>query len=382
MQTRRMIATAATAVAVLTIGALLAGCPSAVTPVKFSSGQLTISLSSMVVGKSISETLPEATGGKETLVYTLAPEVPGLTFDAATRVLSGTPTTPGTYDMTYTAKDSVTGGTMESVNFTISVDARPLTSEELMLALRGSWRYSAPWREDDALIGQEVETITFTESRWIRQSSRVYDNGQTESPWAGQDSGEWSAADNAISITWYEWIDHGDQEVRAEQPERFDVTYVWQNDERTHLLLQTWDGKEVRQEYRRYTKVEPASPQGSWTFGFENDEGYTETWTILLEGSSFRWEDRNQPGEVYETVGTAEIDEANLYIIVDVAPDPDDEDPVDVTLRFAYAAGFGDDALALSPYWDESVEHEDGSWTLRPNPKRPHGNYWMLMRRD
>ena len=125
MQKRRLIAMA---IAVLTIGALLAGCPSAVTPaVKFSAGQLTISLSSMVVGQPISETLPEATGGEETLVYTLAPEVPGLTFDAATRVLSGTPTTPGTYDMTYTAKDSATGGTMESVRFTIAVVAPTVT---------------------------------------------------------------------------------------------------------------------------------------------------------------------------------------------------------------------------------------------------------------
>ena len=125
MQKRRLIATV---IAVLTIGALLAGCPSAVTPaVKFSAGQLTISLSSMVVGQPISETLPEATGGEETLVYTLEPEVPGLTFDAATRVLSGTPTTPGTYDMTYTAKDSATGGTMESVTFTIAVVAPTVT---------------------------------------------------------------------------------------------------------------------------------------------------------------------------------------------------------------------------------------------------------------
>ncbi len=45
-------------------------------------------------------TLPEASDGDGTLSYTLSPDVPGLTFDPATRTLSGTPTTPDTYSMT------------------------------------------------------------------------------------------------------------------------------------------------------------------------------------------------------------------------------------------------------------------------------------------
>ncbi len=245
----RMDARKAAAAALLAIGAALAGCTSPVTPaVSFSAEKLTISLPAMVVGQSVSETLPAAMGGEQDLVYSLAPTVPGLAFDPATRMLSGTPTMPGTYDMTYTAKDPATGGTMESVRFTIAVDAGSLTNQELALLLRGSWRYSTPWWEDDVLIGQEVETITFTASRWIRQFSRAYHNGETESPWAGGESGAWSASDNAISITWYERIEQGDDEVRAAEPERFDVAYVWQNDERTLLLLQTWDGAEVRRE--------------------------------------------------------------------------------------------------------------------------------------
>ena len=59
------------------------------------------------VGVAITSlTLPPATGGNGALTYTLGPMIPdGLTFDAATRTLSGTPTTAGTYDMTYTAQD-------------------------------------------------------------------------------------------------------------------------------------------------------------------------------------------------------------------------------------------------------------------------------------
>ena len=70
-----------------------------------------------------SETLPAASGGSGELTYSLMPEVPGLTFTASTRVLSGTPTAAGSYSMTYTATDTE-GGTA-SLRFTISVQAAP-----------------------------------------------------------------------------------------------------------------------------------------------------------------------------------------------------------------------------------------------------------------
>jgi len=50
--------------------------------------------------------LPAASGGNGPLTYTLTPEVPGLTFTAASRTLRGTPTAAGTYPMTYQAEDS------------------------------------------------------------------------------------------------------------------------------------------------------------------------------------------------------------------------------------------------------------------------------------
>ena len=49
--------------------------------------------------------LPPASGGSGELTYSLRPEVPGLSFDRDSLVLSGTPTTPGTYAMTYEARD-------------------------------------------------------------------------------------------------------------------------------------------------------------------------------------------------------------------------------------------------------------------------------------
>ena len=68
--------------------------------------------------------LPAAAGGNGALTYTLDPEVPGLTFDQATRTLDGTPTQAGTYPMTYTvvdADDNADAGDADTIEFTITV---------------------------------------------------------------------------------------------------------------------------------------------------------------------------------------------------------------------------------------------------------------------
>ena len=65
-------------------------------------------------------TLPEASGGNGTLSYSLTPSVPGLTFDATTRRLTGAPTTAVTYDMTYTVTDE--DGDTDTLGFTIAVN--------------------------------------------------------------------------------------------------------------------------------------------------------------------------------------------------------------------------------------------------------------------
>ena len=64
--------------------------------------------------------LPVATGGTGTLTYTLT-SVPGLEFDASTRILSGTPSTPGDFTLTYTVTDANDAST--TATFTVSVKA-------------------------------------------------------------------------------------------------------------------------------------------------------------------------------------------------------------------------------------------------------------------
>ena len=66
-------------------------------------------------------TLPEASGGNGTLAYSLSPNVPGLSFNATMRQLTGTPSTAGTYAMTYTVTDE--DADTDTLSFTITVNA-------------------------------------------------------------------------------------------------------------------------------------------------------------------------------------------------------------------------------------------------------------------
>ena len=80
------------------------------------------------VGETVSVTLPAASGGNGSLTYSLQPTVPGLTFHAATRSLSGTPTTAGIYSMTYTVTDgddNLAASDADAQQFSITVVAQP-----------------------------------------------------------------------------------------------------------------------------------------------------------------------------------------------------------------------------------------------------------------
>ena len=108
-----------------------------------------------VVGAALQAlTLPEATGGNGALTYSLGPMIPdGLTFDASTRTLSGTPTTAGTYDMTYTVKDgddNTNASDAATQTFTITVQP----------AYVGTWHFADVPSPTTLTFGVDTFTLT------------------------------------------------------------------------------------------------------------------------------------------------------------------------------------------------------------------------------
>ena len=92
------------------------------------------------VGREIgSLLLPPATAGTGTLTYSLAPDIPGLSFDVLTRILSGTPTSVGEYDMTYRATDTV--GNAATLEFTVTVEAATTVRSVVSAVAGGELRF-------------------------------------------------------------------------------------------------------------------------------------------------------------------------------------------------------------------------------------------------
>ena len=86
------------------------------------------------VGAPVDVTLPEATGGDAPLTYSLTPALPtGLTFDAATRTIAGTPTTvAAAVEYTYTVTD---GDATDPDTATLTFDITVIVDECVFLDL-------------------------------------------------------------------------------------------------------------------------------------------------------------------------------------------------------------------------------------------------------
>ncbi|MCY4374613.1 MAG: Ig domain-containing protein [Spirochaetaceae bacterium] len=376
--TNRLIVTATALVA---IGAVLAGCTSPVTPdVRFSAEKLTISLPAMVVGQAFPPTtLPEAMGGKEGLVYSLSPDVPGLTFDRATRVLSGTPLTPGTYDMNYTAKDSATGGTMESVTFAIVVNPRPLTNRERIL---GTWQKTHEWW-DDAPVGTFVDYLTFTETRFILVRSHFLMDGSFDHSWHHR--GTWDINDEEVIRIWYH--DHDERDDTDDILTELRKPYLLIGDD--DLLINHWtdeSGEDSNSDWM--TRVTDPSlslpPQSVWVREWYRDDGWydIDTMTLAADGT-FTWSEQD-PSGTWTLTAQWELDLDNYFINLTNAtetwtetgedPVPDGRTREARFLRFAYApmmSESGELMISVS-YWDDELE----------DPHGKYGSYSRVMTRQ
>lgn len=90
-------------------------------------GSATVSDRTYSTGSSVSLTLPTATGGDGTLSYSINGLPPGLRFTSTTRRITGSLTSVGSYDVTYTVTDA--DGDTDQIEFTITIQAPPTFNE-------------------------------------------------------------------------------------------------------------------------------------------------------------------------------------------------------------------------------------------------------------
>ena len=105
----------------------------------------TIADQTFTMGTYASVTLPEAAGGTAPYTYSVSALPTGLSFDATTRQLSGTPTTAvNAHPVTYTATDAT--GTSASLTFTITVRNTPPPTDVYSHIYWTDWKWgSTDW---------------------------------------------------------------------------------------------------------------------------------------------------------------------------------------------------------------------------------------------
>ena len=146
------------------------------------------SIPEFAVGQPVNAfTLPSATGGTDPLTYTLSPDLPaGLSFDAATRTISGTPQAEGSPVYIYTVTDAL------GASVTMQLQTRPA---EFSLATNypnpfnpaTTIQYALPQPADVQLtvynvVGQVVRTLVAEHQaagRYLVAWDATNDNGQS-----------------------------------------------------------------------------------------------------------------------------------------------------------------------------------------------------------
>ena len=182
----------------------------------------TVANQSYTEGEAITPlTLPSASGGEGPLTYSLhpTPPAPGLMFDPATRVLSGTPTTAGTYAVDYRVEDGdANTAASASLSFTITVAPVPACPAHSATRIVGDWDASGAHAMDD-------EVYSF------RADGTYQNTWSTSSPEPGLDraiitrtrtvNGSYSYVAATCTLTWSPEIANLDRFVAWDGPDQF-----------------------------------------------------------------------------------------------------------------------------------------------------------------
>ena len=149
-----------------------AATPTAPGALSFGTTDLSSTVFTYTAGTAIEpEELPEAEGGEGEKTYSVSATLPaGLSFDAATRTITGTPTTAGTSKVVYTVIDSKEGGA-NSAAMTFTIEVNPAPAPTVAVASVSSTHSSVRENGETTTIAitatlasasEKAETIRFT----------------------------------------------------------------------------------------------------------------------------------------------------------------------------------------------------------------------------
>lgn len=329
-------------------------------------------------------TLPEAMGGSGDITYSVTPMVPGLAFNPATRVLGGTPTTPGTFPLTYTA--TTAGGDEATLTLTVKVQS------SLVGSFIGSWQSTVGWYEDDEMVGTFTDTLTFTKSRYVMSRSH-YMTGITAVDHYWNHSGSWEATDTTITRTWQDDHDDDDDDDTPDQRVRVRKNYLW-NEDRTILCVQRWDNPDEELDFRecKWHQGVPSPPPsnllGTWT-GIGDDDN----WNIVITPTQFTVSivaDDDGEEYVFTLTGTYQVNHEELFIMLTVEDALHDGESILATdehwwqglvSRWAFAPTDNPSRMVVSPHWEElEWIEQDQQWV--DSTTYPDGNYWLTVEKQ
>ena len=269
--------------------------------------------------------------------------------------------------------------------FTRIADASMTTG--LPSSLRGTWRKSGAWydEDEDGTWREDIETITFTESRFIMDGVKFNtDNDEILDRWT------WSGG----------WIDHvsGDSVTRIEHDHASVVKqYVIAGD---LLAINSWSDNEPTNGFDVFTRVHdplPGGVLGAWTCEatFTRDDGrvWNFTYAFTFGESSFAEDfNRYSPDEkTFDLAGSPRYDDENNFVFVTAQQaeqtlDGSTDEGFDLTewigheIRYAWAPTGRPDEIVLSGYWVEQ-QYDSGTQMWKEHEEHPYGAYHLRLGR-
>ena len=244
--------------------------------------------------------------------------------------------------------------------------------------LFGTWQSTRTWEADGQVLGTEVNTLTFTATRYISHYAEYLSDGTLDNWW--ENSGTWELDESQSTITRIWEHDHDDDPDTLVRAERVSKDYVWADEV---LFIHHWGDEHPTSGFDRYKSVPnplPSPPVGVWRFA--DDEG-DQVYIITVNGDGTIRFDHPRPDRTFMITANLEHDQNNYFLVLTGAsatntptggsPEPVPNFRADSYPRVAYApTDKSPDEMLVSYFWDE----REGRFYSQ------YGNYWRKFQRQ